>query len=143
MVHVPEDPDNYPESYHFEAASGTLHVGNGSFAPVSDEVFNFSVSGFPVVRSWLDYRMKGIPGRSSSPLDEIRPQKWSSQFTTELLELLWLIEQTIEIQPQLDTLLLEIIGGEVFLKNELPEVADYEREAPGVEGSKIQEQLYI
>jgi hypothetical protein len=86
---VPDDAANYPESYEYDEGSRTLHVGQGAFKPVDPEVFEFEVFGLKVVRSWLDYRMKKPGGKKSSPLDEINPQQWSSQFTTELLELLW------------------------------------------------------
>jgi hypothetical protein len=43
--------------------------------------------------------MKNPRGRRSSPLDEIRPDRWTGQFTTELLELLWILDATIAEYP--------------------------------------------
>ena len=37
------------------------------------EVVAFELSGFRPVKSWLDDRMASGAGRTSSPLDEIRP----------------------------------------------------------------------
>ena len=54
-----------------------------SFAPVAPEVWNYSVSGLQVVKSWLDYRKRRPGGKQSSPLDEIRPEHW--EFGGELL----------------------------------------------------------
>jgi predicted helicase len=89
---VPGDASNYPESYEYNEASKTLRVGDGEFAPVAPEVYEFEVSGLKVVKSWLKYRMKNRMrnggGKKLSPLDDIRPQKWAGDFTTELLELL-------------------------------------------------------
>ena len=85
---VPGDPDGYPHSFDYNDGTQTLHVGEGAFEPVAPEVFEFEVSGLKVVRSWLKYRMKKGAGRKSSPLDDIRPERWTGQFTTELLELL-------------------------------------------------------
>jgi hypothetical protein len=62
-------------------------------------VYNFQVSGLKVVQSWLGYRMKRPKGKESSPLDDIRPEKWTGQFTRELLELLWILEATIAKYP--------------------------------------------
>lgn len=92
---VPGDRNNYPETYDYNDATKTLHVGTGAFAPVTPEVYNFEVSGLKVVQSWLGYRMKNPKGKKSSPLDDIRPEKWTGDFTTELLELLWILEATI------------------------------------------------
>ena len=78
---VPSDPGRYPESFEYNDATQTLRIGDGQFAPVAPEVFDFEVSGLKVVQSWLRYRMKKGAGRKSSPLDDIRPQRWTSQFT--------------------------------------------------------------
>jgi len=96
---VPGDAAGYPEKYEYNDATKTLYVGRGEFAPVAPEVYHFEVSGLKVVQSWLGYRMKRPKGKKSSPLDEIRPEKWTGQFTTELLELLWILEATIAEYP--------------------------------------------
>jgi predicted helicase len=107
-VPVPGDPTNYPDKYEYDSATKTLHVGNGRFAPVEPEVYNFEVSGLKVVQSWLGYRMKRPKGKKSSPLDDIRPEKWSGDFITELLELLWILEATIALYPQQAKLLTAV-----------------------------------
>lgn len=103
------DPANYPETFEYTEETKTLHVGNGEFAPVEPNVYNFEVSGLQVVQSWLGYRMKHPKGKKSSPLDEITPERWTGQFTTELLELLWVLEETIATYPQQAKLLKEVI----------------------------------
>lgn len=128
---VSDDPGNYPERYEYNEEKQSLLVGDGEFAPVMKEVWEFEVSGLKVVKSWLDYRMKAGHGRRSSPLDQIRPERWSSQFTTELLELIWVLEATISEYPLLENLLKEIINGPVFTADELPVVPDSARKAPG------------
>lgn len=91
---VPGDAANYPEKYEYNESKKTLHVGDGRFAPVAPDVYNFEVSGLKVVQSWLGYRMKYPKGKKSSPLDDITPERWTGQFTTEFLELLWILEAT-------------------------------------------------
>ena len=91
---VPGDKLNYPEKYEYNDSTQTLHVGSGKFTPVPREVYNFEVSGLKVVQSWLGYRMKNPKGKKSSPLDGIGPDTWTGDFTTELLELLWILEAT-------------------------------------------------
>lgn len=106
---VPGDKDNYPEAYDYNDASKTLRVGAGAFGPVMPEVYNFEVSGLKVVQSWLAYRMKNPKGKKSCPLDDIRPEKWTGDFTTELLELLWILEATIAEYPRQEKLLAAVV----------------------------------
>jgi hypothetical protein len=127
---VPGDAEAYPESFEYNEPTRTLHVGSGRFSPVAPEAFGFEVSGLKVVQSWLKYRMKEGAGRRSSPLDHIRPGRWTSQFTTELLELLWVLEATVESYGQQARLLEAVIGGDCFQADELPSVAEETRKPP-------------
>ena len=127
---VPGDPAGYPEKYEYNDATNTLHVGDGEFAPVAQEVYEFEVSGLKVVQSWLAYRMKRPKGRKSSPLDEINPARWPSEFTTELLELLWVLEATIAEYPAQAKLLSAVVKAPCFKGDELPPVPDAARRPP-------------
>ncbi len=129
-VAVPGDTEGYPETFAYNDETVTLHVGAGEFAPVTPELFAFEVSGLKVVQSWLKYRMKKGAGKKSSPLDDIRPTRWTSQFTTELLELLWVLEGTLAVYPEQAQLLEEVIAGDCFHADELPEVPDEMRKPP-------------
>lgn len=124
------DSDGYPESFDYNEATRTLHVDEGEFAPVSRDVFEFDVSGLKVVQSWLKYRMKKGTGKRSSPLDDIRPERWTSQFTTELLELLWVLESTVESYPEQAKLLKAILAGPCFGVDDLPPVPEEARKPP-------------
>jgi hypothetical protein len=119
---VPRDADGYPESFSYNEATRTLSVGDGKFSPVKREAYEFEVSGLKVLQSWLRYRMKGGAGRAGSPLNEIRPERWTAQFTTELLELLWVLEATVEAYPEQAKLLDEVIQGDLVQADELPPV---------------------
>lgn len=135
VTKISDHPENYPESFSYDSKKRTLFVGDGKFAPVKSAVYEFEVSGLNVVQSWLKYRMKNGAGRKSSPLDDIRPDRWDAQMTTELLNLLWVLEETLKIYPQQEKLLDEILKGECFTIDELPEPlpADHElRKAPKV-----------
>ncbi len=130
---VGEAPEVYPEQFDYDAVRQTLRVGKGEFAPVHPQVWAFSVSGFQVVRSWLAYRMRDGAGRKSSPLDDIRPQRRTAQFTRELLELLWVLEATLAHHPQLEQLLADAIAGPTFTAAELPQPTNQQRQAPKIE----------
>lgn len=94
------------------------------------EVWDFSVSGLQVVNSWLAYRELERSGRKSSPLDDIRPECWD--FAEELLELLWVLEATIELQPRGESLLLEVCASPLFASDELPTPSAAERKPPAI-----------
>ncbi len=129
---VPSDIEGYPEAFDYNDVTETLRVGEGEFAPVAPEVYEFEVSGLKVVQSWLKYRMKKGAGRKLSPLDHIRPAHWTSQFTTELLELLWVLEATVAGYSEQESLLEAIVSGDCFQADELPPVPEGMRKSPSV-----------
>ena len=55
---------------------------------------------------------------------------WTSQFTTELLELLWVLEATLAVYPEQAQLLQEVVSGYCFGADELPAVPAEMRKAP-------------
>ena len=116
---VPDGAEGCPERFRHNAASQTLHVGKGEFAPVARPVYDFEVSGLKVVQSWLKHRLREGGGRRSSPLDGIRPQRWTPQFTTELLELLWVLEATLALYPKQAQLLEAATSGECLQAGDL------------------------
>lgn len=100
----------------------------GRFSDVSPEVWNFSISGLNVAQAWLGYRMKKRSGRSSSPLDDLRPQTWT--FDEELLDLLWVLEHTVARLPELEENLAAIVQGALFDAADFPEPTLAERKGP-------------
>lgn len=133
---VPGNPEGYPEDFHYHESTLTLQVGEGRFGPVASEVFEFEVSGLKVVQSWLKYRMKHGAGKKSSPLDDIRPERWTSQFTTELLELLWVLEATLEGYPEQARLLDAVISGPCFCADEFPPIPEEMRKPPKIHAAE-------
>ncbi len=127
---VPGDANGYPDTFSYTDTTRTLHIGEGAFAPVEPEVYEFEVSGLKVVQSWLKYRMRKGAGRKSSPLDDIRPARWTSAFTTELLELLWVLEATVAAYPEQEHLLKAVVKGACFQADDLPTVPDSMRRPP-------------
>lgn len=117
-----------PETYSYDPGQGVVHVGSGSFGPVAPAVWEFEVSGLKVLQSWLGYRMTKRKGKKSSPLDDIRPEKWT--FTDELLRLLHTLEYTVQVTPTVAEMLKEVVAGPIFLAAELPTPTDAERKAP-------------
>ncbi len=92
--------------------------------PVS-RIAGYSVSGFEVVKSWLGYWMRNRSEKSSSPLDDIRPESW--EFDDELLDLLWVLDHTIDLLPNLAKNLELILASDLFAFADLPQPTDAER----------------
>ncbi|WP_369799457.1 type ISP restriction/modification enzyme [Paracoccus sp. 228] len=128
---VSSDPKHYPEDYAYDPAKGEISVGDGRFGPVAPEVWDFEVSGLEVVKSWLGYRMKKRAGKKSSPLDDIRPERWTARMNDEFLELLWVLESTLAMEPELEKVLDKVVAGPCFAAADLPAPKPEQRKAPG------------
>ena len=122
-------PDGF-EAFSYDLETKALRVGDGEFSPVAPEVWDYSVSGLQVVKSWLGYRKRKRSGRKSSPLDDIRPERWESKMTEELLELLWVLEGTLDLQPEGERLLELACASDLFSQDELPAPTPQERQPP-------------
>ena len=124
--------DEYPAGFHYDPATKTLRVGYGEFAPVASAVWSYSVSGLHVVKSWLDYRKLVPSGRKSSDLtrQNTTPERWT--FGEELIELLWLLEATIDLEPAGAALLDDVCASPLFSADDLPTPTKEERKPPNV-----------
>jgi hypothetical protein len=140
---VPTSREHYPETYAYDPDTQILSVATGLFSPVSARVWDFTVSGLRVVESWLKYRMKEGAGRTSSPLDAIRPQRWSGEMTQELLELLWVLEATVNMLPELSALLVEIVSSDTFREGDLPKPTAAETQNLLEEESELDRQMNL
>ncbi len=122
---------SYPQDFEYDSNTEEIRVGSGSFGPVSQQVWDFEVSGLKVVQSWLAYRMKKRFGKKSSALDEVRPDQWRPKMTDEFLEMLWMLEATLDLEPSLNSSLDVVIKSKCFTADELPRPSKQERLAPG------------
>ena len=127
---IPSDEAAYPIEYSYDANKQEIAVGAGRFGPVAAEIWEFEISGLKVVQSWLSYRMKVRSGRKSSPLDDIRPERWTSRMSDNFLELLWVLEFTLAMEPDLEGVLDKIVVAPCFNAAELPTPKPEERKAP-------------
>ncbi len=119
---IPDVPERYPEEVSYDESTGELRVGEGVVGPVQPEVWQWSVSGLQVARTWLRYRLRGGAGRgrsAGSPLDRIRPAAWPGRYTTELLELLWVLEATVTSNAAQAELLEEVVAGPLLDRRRL------------------------
>ena len=74
--------------------------------------------------------MKKPRGRKSSDLNKIRPQQWSSDMTKNLRELIWILEETINMEPDLEGTLQAVVKSKCFNADELPEPSEEQQKPP-------------
>lgn len=122
-------------SIQYDRAARVLHVGDGTVQGVFPAVWEFTVSGFPVVQRWLGRRTAKGVGRAASPksatlLDKIRPTKWHDEWNDELLDLLRVLTVTVNEYPQQALLLGRIIGGDLVDVSDIPAPQESERTVP-------------
>jgi hypothetical protein len=140
-VDIPIDPADYPQEYEYDLASAELRIGAGIISGVSEEVWNFEVSDLHVLQSWLGARMRSPTGRTSSPLDRIRPEIWTATMTEELLEVIWTLERCVGADATGRSLLEEVLAGEFVLADELPIPTPADRRPPRLSGDDPAELL--
>lgn len=133
---VPHTADEYPDAFVYDEDAGVLTVGRGRIVGVSRAVWEYEVSGYFVVNRWLAYRMRDGAGRTSSSLDEIRPAAWTAAVTDELLQLLWVVEHLIALEPDARAALQELVAGRTFTAAELPQPTPAETRPPVVAANR-------
>jgi type I restriction-modification system DNA methylase subunit len=130
------EPSRLPDTKSdiiFDAATETLRVADGVLMGLPDEIWTFEVSGMVVIQKWLGYRLTKPPGKASSsksPLDHIRPATWSPAWSTELVEIVAAIKETLALIPDGVVLLEEVLAGALIDASELPPVPDALRKPP-------------
>jgi hypothetical protein len=127
---VSDRPAQYPEEFSYQPTEREIRVGDGRFGPVDRALWEFAISGFEAVKFWLGYRMRDPIGRRSSRLDEVGPDRWTAAMTDEFLELLWTIEHTLALYPELARLLTDVLDGPCFTAEEFPLPTAAERRPP-------------
>lgn len=100
-----------PDTISHDAATETLQVGTGSFAPVPTAVWEYDVGGMQVVKKWFSYRKANPGGRRSSPLDAIHVDRWPHEWTVELNDLLTVLRRLVDLEPAQKNLLDRIVAG--------------------------------
>lgn len=127
-------PESRADISHDENAK-VLKIGDGSITGVRKEVWEFSVSGFPVVERWIGSRTRKGVGRASNPklatpLDLIRPHEWEDDWNDELLDLLRMLTHSLDMYPLQEVLLGKILADDQISAKDLPSPSASERTAP-------------
>jgi Type ISP C-terminal specificity domain/N-6 DNA Methylase len=111
--------DQLPEMITYEEATQRLHVGAGTFGPVTPRMWEYEVSGMNVIRHWFGYRKANPSGKKTSPLDDIYTDQWPHEWVTEFNELLTALRRITDLEPDQAALLDRILNGPVITAAEL------------------------
>lgn len=106
-------PEPMPDEMEYDAVTRELRVGDGVVAPVDPRVVAYEVSGMNVLRKWFGYRRATRPQArgDQSPLDDVRPTTWPTEYTTDLLDLLNVLTLVVEAEPAQAALLDRVMVG--------------------------------
>lgn len=66
--------------------------------------------------------------KKSSPLDDITPERWT--FSDEVIELLTVLEKTVELTPLAADLVDRVLAGPLIDSGLIPVATEEERKAP-------------
>ncbi len=108
-----------PDRIRYEPETRTLHLGNGTFAPVPEAVWTYHVGGMRIVNKWFGYRKAKPTSKRTSPLDDLHLESWPTEWTEELLDLLSVLRRLTDLATEQEDLLAEILARPVSTRDEL------------------------
>jgi hypothetical protein len=122
---IPSAPEPLPDTMEYDLATQRLMIGKGYVENVTPKMWTYKVSGKQVLWHWFSYRRgdrsRPIMGdrRPPSPLDNIQPDGWLPEYTTDLLDLLNVLGRLIALEPKQADLLDRICAGPLRSAEEL------------------------
>lgn len=105
-----------PDDIRFDAEKEKIHIGTGTWGPVSQQMWDYEIGMRSVITSWFNYRRAETTGRVTSPLDLIVPTEWSPHWTNEFTDLLSIIWRLSSMEPKQAALLTNILAGPIIDK---------------------------
>lgn len=119
VTDLPEDIRFVLDESLPDETTGTVWLGEGSWGPVAKDVYDYSVGGKNILKSWFNYRKRNPGGKKTSPLDDITVQTWPSEWTTEFTDLLTVLTRVVDLQEDQEKLLNEILAGPLVSRDDL------------------------
>jgi hypothetical protein len=113
---------------------------------LSPEVWAYEVSGKHVLTQWFSYRgrdrSRPMIGdrRQPSPLGDIQPEDWLSEYTTELLNVLNVLGRLVALEPKQAHLLGRICDGATIPGDDLKVAIAANAATPGAKAPKPRNQ---
>jgi hypothetical protein len=108
-----------PTELSYNEAERAIVLGTGRWGPVSRAVFDYTVGGKNVVRSWFNYR-KAVPrGKKTSPLDELHLDAWPAEWSVEFTDLLTVLTRLVDAKPAQADLLDRILASPLLTMDDV------------------------
>ena len=117
---IPTAPGKFPDRISYDANLSRLEIGEGFIDNVPPAVWAYEVSGKQVLPQWFSYRRldrsRPIIGtrRPPSELQNIQPDTWLVEYTTELMDLLHVLSRLVDLESRQRDLLDRICGDELI-----------------------------
>ncbi|AXG78666.1 type ISP restriction/modification enzyme [Streptomyces paludis] len=108
-----------PDALRYNSTAQTLYVGEGTFAPVPEAVWEYDVGGMRIVNKWFGYRKAHPSSKKTSPLDKIHVESWPGEWTRELIELLSVLRRLTDLAPPQNDLLTAVLAAPVLTHADL------------------------
>ena len=143
---IPTDPDRFPDRIEYDASARRLRVGDGFIDNVPRAVWEYEVSGKQVLVQWFSYRRldrsRPIIGdrRPPSPLENIQPDGWLAEYTTELMNVLHVLGRLVALEPRQADLLNRICDGPLLSGDDLRASGAFDASSTGRGGGADERQ---
>ena len=114
-------PQRLPDHLAYDQATGTLHVSEGSFGPISPRVADYDVAGRRVIWRWLNNRTARprYKNRTCPELDDLTVTGWNRRLADEFLALLAVLEGCATIEGSQRELLNQVCGAPTITIDDL------------------------
>ena len=143
---IPTDPDRFPDRIGHDAAAHRLRIGDGYIDNVPRAVWEYEVSGKQVLVQWFSYRRldrsRPIIGdrRPPSPLENIQPERWLAEYTTELMNVLHVLGRLVALESRQADLLNRICDGPLLSGEDLRASGAFDSSSTGRGGGADERQ---
>lgn len=113
---IPAIPEGMPENVSFDPTEQELSIGVGRISNVTPEMWSYQISGTPVIKQWFSSRQKNrervvIGDRQVSPLLKIHSDRWTAEYTSQLIDLLNVVGILVELETEQAGLLKQVLDG--------------------------------
>ena len=143
---IPTDPERFPDRIGHDAAAHRLRIGDGYIDNVPRAVWEYEVSGKQVLVQWFSYRRldrsRPIIGdrRPPSPLENIQPERWLAEYTTELMNVIHVLGRLVALEPRQADLLNRICDGPLLSGEDLRASGAFDSSSTGRGGGTDERQ---
>lgn len=114
-----------PNDLRYDASEQRLYLGDGYIDHVAPAVWAYEVDQKQVIQQWFSYRKRDRSKppmgdkRPPSPLQDVQPDHWPAEYTTDLLDLLNILTLLVDMEQEQAKLLAEVCSGTLISQAEL------------------------